>query len=238
MNEPTVSAPDGIEPISAFRAWTYSKGGRAKLFPLSGGFASPSDAWEGAGSKWVTASCGRDRSHGAPSEECDCGFYSVKELDSAIDLLAPIELSEPRPGHERPLVLGQILLSGKVIEHEIGFRAQRARIAELIPFRGSERSVTRLANKLGVVMGAAVEPRSLPRIVAAMGLHPRPSPVQPDAQDQLAYRVPSVNHMLMRILIALQRLERGDPDDQKVPDALLEALALREGAARHLHRQA
>jgi hypothetical protein len=53
-------------------------------------------------------------------------------------------------------VLGRVLLAGKVIEHDEGYRAERARIAELIPVKGTERTVELLAAALGLPMGAAV----------------------------------------------------------------------------------
>lgn len=53
-------------------------------------------------------------------------------------------------------VLGRVLLAGKVIEHAEGYRAERARIAELIPVKGTEGTVARLAAALGLPMGAAV----------------------------------------------------------------------------------
>jgi hypothetical protein len=145
-------------------------------------------------SGWVTASCGCSLRHKVPSEDCQCGFYSLKDLDSVIDLVAPIELSEPRPDLGRPIVLGRILLSGKVIEHEIGYRAERARIAELIPFHGTERSVTRLANRLGVGMAAAVEqPGWAADVAAALRSPATPSPAKPgDVDDHLAYTVGGV----------------------------------------------
>jgi hypothetical protein len=200
MNEPTVRVPDGVEPISAYRAWNYSTGGRAKLLPLSAGFGSWPNAWEGVGSGWVTACCGYSRGHKTPSEDCRCGFYSLKELDSAIDLVAPIELSEPRPDRGWPVVLGRILLSGKVIEHEIGYRAERARVAELIPFRSTERSVTRLANILGVGMAAGVEqPRLAADFEAALRSPATPSPSKPDGgDDKLAFTAGGVLARIFR----------------------------------------
>ena len=55
------------------------------------------------------------------------------------------------------VVLGRVALSGKVIEHDFGYRAERARIAELIPFRGAERSVMVLRTTRGRD-GARVDP--------------------------------------------------------------------------------
>ena len=162
MDDPSLRIPDAIEPISAYRAWFYSIEGRtAYLYPFSGPPApSFRYEWEGAGSNWVTASCHviRSSTHEVPSEGCSCGFYSLKDLDLAV-VLAGIHHLLSTQGHSgSQVVLGRILLSGKVIEHEYGYRAERARIAELIPFRGTERSVMVLAHRLGVGMAPVVEP--------------------------------------------------------------------------------
>jgi hypothetical protein len=55
------------------------------------------------------------------------------------------------------VVLGRVELAGKVIEHEWGYRAERARIAELIPFRGTEQSVMILAARLGLPISEPVD---------------------------------------------------------------------------------
>jgi hypothetical protein len=165
MDPSSVRVPDGIEPISAYRAWFYSiEGKTAQLRPLrSPAGRSAKNAWDGAGASWVTASCALHGSpkHEVPSEDCSCGFYSLKDLDEVVASTVPIHFSGARVGRFDQVVLGRILLSGKVIEHESGYRAERARIAELIPFRGSERSVMVLAHRLGVGMGYAVGPASI-----------------------------------------------------------------------------
>jgi len=165
MDPSSVRVPDGIEPISAYRAWFYSiEGQKAHLRPLSGPAGrSPMNGWEGAGASWVTASCALHGSltHEVPSETCSCGFYSLKELDHAVALATPFRLMSIPGRRVDQVVLGRILLSGKVIEHDAGYRAERARVAELIPFRGAERSVMVLAHRLGVGMGPAVEPTSV-----------------------------------------------------------------------------
>ena len=183
MDDPSPRIPDSIEPISAYRAWFYSIDGRtAELYPISG--SSKWNAWEGAGSTWVTASCPRFRSptHEVPSEGCSCGFYSHKELDLAVDHAGIFHLMTMQGQGPDQVVLGRILLSGKVIEHEWGYRAERARIAELIPFRGTERSIMVLAHRLGVGMAPAVEPTSLEEeIHVALAGPAAPPPVRANA---------------------------------------------------------
>jgi hypothetical protein len=186
MDDPPLRVPDGIEPISAYRAWTYSiERGRAHLFPLSSGSASSFTEWEGASSGWVTASCRAGNGHEVPLEGCRCGFYSVKDLQEAIGLALPMRPIGTQAGFDC-VVLGRVLLSGKVIEHEIGYRAERARIAELIPFRGSERSVMVLANRLGVRMAAAVEPRARGWPSIPTFGPPPPAPIVAGSDDTMA----------------------------------------------------
>jgi hypothetical protein len=164
MDDPSSRIPDAIEPIGAYRAWFYSIQGRtARLHPLSAPIQS-GNGWEGAGSTWVTATCPLFGStdHEVPEEGCSCGFYSLKALDFAVARTGMLHLMARHRGGQGiwhdPVVLGRVLLSGKVIEHDFGYRAERARIAELIPFRGTERSVMVLADRLGVGMAPAVDP--------------------------------------------------------------------------------
>ena len=65
--------------------------------------------------------------------------------------------AETVPGDTSGVVMGRVELAGKVIEHEWGYRAERARIAELIPFRGTEQSVMILAARLGLPISEPVD---------------------------------------------------------------------------------
>ena len=169
MDDPSLRIPDSMEPISAYRAWFYSiEGTSAQLFPLSGSMVG--GEWEGAGARWVSASCPRfgSASHEVPSEGCSCGFYSHKELGVAVSHAGIFHLSTQGQAPVQ-VVLGRVLLSGKVIEHESGYRAERARVAELIPFRGTERSIMVLTHRLGVGMAPAVEPGSPEELFDVVG---------------------------------------------------------------------
>ncbi len=195
MDDPSFRIPDAIEPIVAYRAWRYSiEGGRAQLDPLNGSLHGPlmrTSPWDGAASNWVTASCMLfpESDHDVPSEDCSCGFYSSKEIEFAVFLASmPHLMGFSGSGRRAPVVLGRIQLSGKVIEHAIGYRAERARIAELIPFDGTERSVMVLANRLGVGLAPAVEPRPpdevmdghLPRLTSGSAPRSAPRRLPPD----------------------------------------------------------
>lgn len=153
--------PDGIEPMVGYRLWVYALGGRrAQLHSLRSLSLivhplGKSD-WDGAASNWVFASC-NICGHVQPNEDCTCGFYAVKLLSQ---LLPPLPLRTPESGVDRGVesgvVLGRVELAGKIIEHEYGYRAERARIAELIPIRGTERTVMRLGARLGLPIGRPV----------------------------------------------------------------------------------
>ena len=52
------------------------------------------------------------------------------------------------------VVLGRVQLAGKVIECTLGYRAERARISELISIPGDRRSAAELALRLGLPLAA------------------------------------------------------------------------------------
>jgi hypothetical protein len=160
MNRSRHRVPDGIEPISAYRAWSYvMQGSRAKLFPLGSfaGLTAPSP-WDGAETGWVVATCSMadDDPAGVPDEGCTCGFYAVKTLPMLLRMFG----QHWDPSFEFEAVLGSILgrieLAGKIIEHDRGYRAERARIAELIPCEGQQESAGRLASLLALHLGDPV----------------------------------------------------------------------------------
>jgi hypothetical protein len=184
MDSSAVRVPDGIEPISGYRCWSYSVSPvGVSLFPLRHFQAGPSawSAWVGAESRWVEARClgasplwypsqllrevlamapGADRAlsvedppHEVPMEDCSCGFYAMRDLDR---VLVGRGLFGMRFERAQLYVLGRVLLAGKVIEHAQGYRAERARIAELIPVKGTEGTVAPLAAALGLRMSAPV----------------------------------------------------------------------------------
>lgn len=188
MDDPSVRTSDSIEPISAYRAWFYSiEGTSAQLFPLSG--VTMRTDWESAGARWVTASCpvSGSASHEVPSEGCSCGFYSHKDLDVAVSHAGIYHFWTIRGQGPGPVVLGRVLLAGKVIEHESGYRAERARVAELIPFRGTERSIMVLAHRLGVGMAPAVEPSTAEEVFdLALTPPPRRRRIPLAARDPLS----------------------------------------------------
>jgi hypothetical protein len=126
--------PDGITPIVAYRMW---------LVDHRGSIMSPNQQltrWSvGA---WVTASCRRfgehleidPPGHRAPAEGCRCGIYALKHPADCVTLLRVFGFGRYRVSPFDPtFATGVVELAGKVIEHELGYRAERARIVSIVP---------------------------------------------------------------------------------------------------------
>jgi hypothetical protein len=113
----------------------------------------------------VTSSCPLPgRSHIAPDEDCTCGFYATKSRDDSPSLpfvmLAQAGLT-PERGEGAGVVFGCVHLAGKVIEHDAGYRAERARIAELIPTTTDGGVTVSLAARLELPVGPSLDTRTL-----------------------------------------------------------------------------
>jgi hypothetical protein len=155
--EPLDRIPDGIEPIVGFRMWIYAlHGSRAELHPMrSCGHATGPSPWDGAESGWVVASCAADPvdPEHVPGWSCTCGFYATMNLPPKATIIADLPRED---GVEFGWIFGRVELAGKIIEHDYGYRAQRARIAELNPLEGDERRGSHLAALLGLPVGDPV----------------------------------------------------------------------------------
>ena len=161
--------PDGIEPIVGFRMWSYTlRRFEARLDPLrKTGDAWLPSPWDGAEGGWVEAEClvdammGSNRSHPAPAEDCSCGFYAMKHLEMLPVLGVQVFDEE---GVRGGTILGRVQLAGTIIEHDFGYRAERARIVELIPIEGHEADGVRLASLLDLPLGHPVTAHPLPHL--------------------------------------------------------------------------
>jgi len=71
----------------------------------------------------ATASCATGASHRAPDERCQCGFYAFRPDARLASHL------RPRSGQW----LLEVRLSGKVVVHEHGYRAERQRVIAITP---------------------------------------------------------------------------------------------------------
>jgi hypothetical protein len=66
--------------------------------------------------------------HEVPELECSCGWYAARDLGVILDLdHAPGEWLAPGPYRSGTFVLGPVKGWGKVIPHELGWRAQYAK---------------------------------------------------------------------------------------------------------------
>jgi hypothetical protein len=182
--QPLDRIPDGIEPIVGFRVWLYAlHRSRPQLHPIrSLGHATGPSPWDGAESGWVVASCAADPvdPEHVPGWSCTCGFYATKNLPQFPKVF--VDLPPGEGGVELGWTFGRVELAGKIIEHDYGYRAQRARIAELNPLEGDERNSSYLAAFLGLPIGDPVP-------VVTMPLSPHPPWSPPDGPSTPRLRV-------------------------------------------------
>ena len=161
-------SPDLIEPIVGCRAWRYTMSDRdVQLLPfvLTPNHLSGKNDWEGAWAAWVTASCPSldEQPHLAPDESCGCGFYAMRSADDLNVFAGAIlfQAGAAQGDGAEGAVLGRVLLAGKVIEHETGYRAERARIGELTPTTNDGGITLALASRLGVPVGPMLDTAAL-----------------------------------------------------------------------------
>jgi hypothetical protein len=185
-------APYLIEPIEGYRAWRYAASERAvQLFPITvvSGDLGGENAWEGAWAGWVRASCPTDEgTHLAPDERCSCGFYAMKTPDAVASFTAlnQVFLYADDEDEFNGVVFGRVELAGKVIEHETGYRAERARIAELIPTTTDGGVTISLARRLELPLGPVWDTAPLVREMEADTRSNRP---HPGLRDRLRLRL-------------------------------------------------
>jgi hypothetical protein len=149
--------PDGIEPLSGYRMWRYVLTTRRAWLHSMTCAGLGGCPWEQAGTDWVESHCMVNDHpwHVSPSEGCSCGVYAVSSPAKLYEDGLPFE-----GGDGSGFLMGRVDLAGKVIEHDWGYRAERARIAQLIPIEGAIRDVMRFGSRLGVSIAPAVPPPS------------------------------------------------------------------------------
>lgn len=69
----------------------------------------------------MLARCLRQQQHLAPDGSCTCGFYAVKSREYLVTLG-----QYHRYSPDKPIVIGEVALSGKVIVATHGWRAEEA----------------------------------------------------------------------------------------------------------------
>lgn len=144
------SAPDRLEtdPVIAWRRWyAFQRHGETRLqSPVLPYTWPPGVRSESRCSKHYFAS---------PHLECKCGFYAVKSRRD-------IPLRHPTP--HVATVVGTVSLWGRVVEHELGYRAQYAYpfslYVEALP--GQECIVRGLIEEYGVDVELVEAPRVWP----------------------------------------------------------------------------
>jgi hypothetical protein len=151
-----VRVPDAIEPITALRVW------RADLFLR---LHSLNDEVQWQPDEWAVAHCPWTK-HKAPHEACTCGLYAAKHLDLAM-ALAAVVLTSTSPEDSMPTtaIVGRVQLAGKVIEHAQGYRAEHARVVEVLPIEGRGRLTESVAARFGVAVGGEIPAASLEAIM-------------------------------------------------------------------------
>jgi hypothetical protein len=157
MSNSQERAPDGIEPVTAYRVWLADRDGRLSSL-------NAETTW--LPGTWVNARC-LLAPHLAPAEDCSCGLHAAKALlevvDLAIDLCPRLLIGPPESGAEREIriahsprsepVIGRVQLAGRVIEHTRGYRAATARVSEVLRIPGLDERAEAVAARFGVPIG-------------------------------------------------------------------------------------
>jgi len=106
--ERSLPVESSTEALVAWRAWALTgrrDGSNLLLRPVAG----RARAW--IPRRPAEASCGAGRFHDAPHPDCSCGLHGTHQ----VDLLRRTK---------NPAVLGRVAFWGRVVEHEMGFRAR------------------------------------------------------------------------------------------------------------------
>jgi hypothetical protein len=81
--------------------------------------------------------------------------------------LAAVVLTSTSPEDSMPTtaIVGRVQLAGKVIEHAQGYRAEHARVVEVLPIEGRGRLTESVAARFGVTVGGEIPAASLEAIM-------------------------------------------------------------------------
>lgn len=157
--------PDRIGEAVGYRAWeiigdevmprlmsvTHARDSVGGIWPADRYFYAECDY--GKNTYGDSLVCGNAKASGVadvrvPHQDCGCGLYSAKSLKQ----LQGLQYSAYQDGVANK-VIGQVLLSGKVIEGTQGWRAQRGRVGKLwVPYERWQ-FVEPLANAYKVPVG-------------------------------------------------------------------------------------
>lgn len=137
--------PDYIEPIVGYRAWGVMLDSfvtaRSVVWPNDPSYPpvehqnSPRLTCLGVGGVWpvgnqeLTAKCRSFPLHKAPQPGCTCGLYALKTYERVIQTYQPALTGV---SNTLLFVIGQVEMTGRVMVHEDGYRAERMRVVKLM----------------------------------------------------------------------------------------------------------
>ena len=98
-----------------------------RLLPIAGRLTLGA-VWSALEFRGYPAGCSRCGRHDAPEPTCECGYYAFKGLSNLLFHLSSDVLPVSR---SKVLLVARVWGYGKVIEHDLGWRAEKMRIEEL-----------------------------------------------------------------------------------------------------------
>jgi hypothetical protein len=119
---PAAGAPDYFGLVAGCRAWQPANTLWAELGGLLWSVGML-ECWR-KGEEWKEAECRRG-DHRIPGDRCSCGIYAFHNPASLHKQFVGLPLDRVEP---RGLVTGVIGAAGEIVEHELGFRAQYAKV--------------------------------------------------------------------------------------------------------------
>ena len=143
-----MSAGDPQEPVVGWRIWRVTGGGlRATVWDTLWPARERFDARcrRGSAAYWADEP---PAGHRAPDPGCDCGVYAFKRREDAEQLAR-----EKVDGDV--IAVGRVSLWGRVIETELGFRAERAYPYDLVLLGGSDELARRIRQEYAVDVSIA-----------------------------------------------------------------------------------
>ena len=145
-----MSAPDFADALIGWRVWCVVRYGTElrlasvihdEVWPVGTELVARCRAHEPPSNRLLLGELPR---HAAPAAECTCGIYASREPAGAWTYLR---------GRDEPFtvarVLGRVMLWGRVVEHEDGWRAERAYPLDV--YTGDPHLRSRLRSVLGTI---------------------------------------------------------------------------------------
>jgi hypothetical protein len=112
-----------MELVAGVRTWRLAN----TLWAKMGGWLwslAMTDCWR-KGEEWKEAEC--RHGHRIPGDKCMCGIWAFFEVETMENELGPVFVPGV-PGEAYEYVSGIIGASGDIVVHELGFRAQFAKV--------------------------------------------------------------------------------------------------------------